>query len=98
MQVLNKAMFETFGSLRCLFFFSSRRRHTRSLCDWSSDVCSSDLLGRGGRRIGLSGGGQRENGRTNSERAPQVQSFVHLVPSPAARSSPSPTSLFARMN
>src|SRR5438034_8744460 len=28
-----------------LFFFSSRRRHTRSLCDWSSDVCSSDLAG-----------------------------------------------------
>src|SRR4030095_7386596 len=27
---------------RC-FFFASRRRHTRSLCDWSSDVCSSDL-------------------------------------------------------
>src|SRR5215471_5716 len=27
------------------FFFSSRRRHTRSLRDWSSDVCSSDLLG-----------------------------------------------------
>src|SRR5438132_8428187 len=26
------------------FFFSSRRRHTISLCDWSSDVCSSDLL------------------------------------------------------
>src|SRR5438874_9742981 len=25
-------------------FFSSRRRHTRSLRDWSSDVCSSDLL------------------------------------------------------
>src|SRR5204862_2909766 len=30
-------------------FFSSRRRHTRSLRDWSSDVCSSDLL----RAIGL---------------------------------------------
>src|SRR5690349_487862 len=29
------------------FFFSSRRRHTRSLRDWSSDVCSSDLLDRG---------------------------------------------------
>src|SRR5438132_12750446 len=29
----------------CFFFFSSRRRHTRSLCDWSSDVCSSDLPG-----------------------------------------------------
>src|SRR6266480_6175509 len=25
------------------FFFSSRRRHTRLTCDWSSDVCSSDL-------------------------------------------------------
>src|SRR5438034_5321970 len=29
--------------LAVLFFFSSRRRHTISLCDWSSDVCSSDL-------------------------------------------------------
>src|SRR5438105_7432845 len=27
-----------------VFFFSSRRRHTRSTRDWSSDVCSSDLL------------------------------------------------------
>src|SRR3989475_568688 len=27
-----------------IFFFSSRRRHTRFDCDWSSDVCSSDLL------------------------------------------------------
>src|SRR5260370_4885080 len=26
-----------------MFFFSSRRRHTRFKCDWSSDVCSSDL-------------------------------------------------------
>src|SRR5438034_7244016 len=37
--------------LSLFFFFSSRRRHTRSLCDWSSDVCSSDLQGspHGGR-------------------------------------------------
>src|SRR5438309_8860942 len=28
------------------FFFSSRRRHTRWNCDWSSDVCSSDLSSR----------------------------------------------------
>src|SRR2546430_13485719 len=28
------------------FFFSSRRRHTRFDCDWSSDVCSSDLQQR----------------------------------------------------
>src|SRR2546427_13179198 len=30
------------------FFFSSRRRHTRFDCDWSSDVCSSDLTSPGG--------------------------------------------------
>src|SRR2546430_15955341 len=30
----------------CLFFFSSRRRHTRFDCDWSSDVCSSELRER----------------------------------------------------
>src|SRR5207249_8570021 len=30
-------------NLYFLFFFSSRRRHTRSKRDWSSDVCSSDL-------------------------------------------------------
>src|SRR5215204_5107440 len=32
------------GCVFFFFFFSSRRRHTRSLCDWSSDVCSSDLV------------------------------------------------------
>src|SRR5258707_576326 len=31
------------------FFFSSRRRHTRYWRDWSSDVCSSDLLGASAR-------------------------------------------------
>src|SRR2546430_14321653 len=34
-----------------IFFFSSRRRHTRFDCDWSSDVCSSDLLAQGDRRL-----------------------------------------------
>src|SRR5438477_7246548 len=29
---------------RLIFFFSSRRRHTILTCDWSSDVCSSDLM------------------------------------------------------
>src|SRR2546430_7459782 len=33
--------------LLVVFFFSSRRRHTRFDCDWSSDVCSSDLQPRG---------------------------------------------------
>src|SRR5262245_63220740 len=41
-------MFSLFILFLCLylcffFFFSSRRRHTRCLSDWSSDVCSSDL-------------------------------------------------------
>src|SRR5262245_62686975 len=31
-----------------VFFFSSRRRHTRCLSDWSSDVCSSDLMAERG--------------------------------------------------
>src|SRR5690349_24715751 len=46
-----------------MFFFSSRRRHTRSLRDWSSDVCSSDLCSLGYRDGGgagrLGGGGQK---------------------------------------
>src|SRR5699024_11647607 len=37
-----------------LFFFASRRRHTRSKRDWSSDVCSSDLI-PAGQMIGLIG-------------------------------------------
>src|SRR5256885_10443627 len=36
-------MRETRGHMR-FFFFSSRRRHTRLQGDWSSDVCSSDLV------------------------------------------------------
>src|SRR4051812_12488065 len=43
------------------FFFSSRRRHTRLTCDWSSDVCSSDLIRTvadlRGKRIGVPGMG-----------------------------------------
>src|SRR5437879_9535644 len=37
------------------FFFSSRRRHTRYIGDWSSDVCSSDLSGRWKTYNGLDG-------------------------------------------
>src|ERR1035441_10901694 len=35
----------------CRFVFSSRRRHTRCLSDWSSDVCSSDLGGQLTERV-----------------------------------------------
>src|SRR5207248_5273644 len=42
------------------FFFSSRRRHTRSYGDWSSDVCSSDLFGL--RRLDRCDTGSEEQG------------------------------------
>src|SRR6267142_5257336 len=45
------------------FFFSSRRRHTRLTCDWSSDVCSSDL----------------ERFRYQATKARQVQSRVKML-------------------
>src|SRR5207248_3747886 len=64
----------------CVFFFSSRRRHTRSYGDWSSDVCSSDL-GSGyrdvpdllprHRRAEAPGGGSRGAGRVNSSQTSQ---------------------------
>src|SRR5690606_39417748 len=37
------------------FFFSSRRRHTRFSRDWSSDVCSSDLLSGSGNGVAFNG-------------------------------------------
>src|SRR5499425_2337995 len=39
-------MIVLFTCVFCFFFFSSRRRHTRYIGDWSSDVCSSDLTER----------------------------------------------------
>src|SRR2546430_6806636 len=53
----------TWLCLLFFFFFSSRRRHTRFDCDWSSDVCSSDLCRQLGdarphssEQIGVRGG------------------------------------------
>ena len=40
----------------CVFFFSSRRRHTRLQGDWSSDVCSSDLPPRAQQKLGAASG------------------------------------------
>src|SRR6266513_5297196 len=48
------------------FFFSSRRRHTRSKRDWSSDVCSSDLLHEAQRSSPCVNCSQRR-GRSRSE-------------------------------
>src|SRR6266436_7933483 len=58
------------------FFFSSRRRHTRCSRDWSSDVCSSDLLVQGRCQVhgpgvpaeitlGQSGGAGEQVGRAS---------------------------------
>src|SRR5476649_421782 len=51
------------------FFFASRGRHTISLCDWSSDVCSSDLR----HRLGLEPRRRRHLG--SARRAPDADPF-----------------------
>src|SRR5689334_24400428 len=43
LQILDDFLCVVLITLLNVFFFSSRRRHTRWNCDWSSDVCSSDL-------------------------------------------------------
>ena len=49
-----------------IFFFSSRRRHTRCSRDWSSDVCSSDLFGDGGVVEAFANGGM-VNGKSHAQ-------------------------------
>src|SRR2546430_13652220 len=63
--------------LSFFFFFSSRRRHTRFDCDWSSDVCSSDL-GRPVRyvRAGLLGTVSAASGATLLYLAPGADSLA----------------------
>src|SRR5690606_40256890 len=69
------------------FFFSSRRRHTRFSRDWSSDVCSSDLLGR--RRRPRAGA----EGDPHLEPAPRPQEEGDVTSAPrAARPTPPPIS------
>src|SRR5256885_13032244 len=75
----------------CFFFFSSRRRHTRLQGDWSSDVCSSDLLPRRRRhrrmwpRAGSPDPGHRRPSRTwlrssrSEEHTSELQSPCNLV-------------------
>src|SRR5207249_9430694 len=58
------------------FFFSSKRRHTRSKRDWSSDVCSSDLTS--GRWIHVTRAGWLE--KTDLESVAQVASSHTAVP------------------
>src|ERR1022692_3181142 len=60
----------------CVFFFSSRRRHTRLQGDWSSDVCSSDLCAwpPEPRRWTGSGGRLRDPGRAEATCYSEVSS------------------------
>src|SRR5699024_7580437 len=60
------------------FFFSSRRRHTRSKRDWSSDVCSSDL-GSGSPRVVLVAAEQGRRLFTAGADRAEVLSAVHAA-------------------
>src|SRR5947199_8716191 len=68
-----------------IFFFSSRRRHTRCLSDWSSDVCSSDLIVAVLDRYPISKSTERLKNSWIGFVAPQPQTRCdvqrHLVPS-----------------
>src|SRR2546430_5450129 len=64
------------------FFFSSRRRHTRFDCDWSSDVCSSDLcegISRQEMRISLGIPRLAQRTRRSEEHTSELQSQSNLV-------------------
>src|SRR5262245_66670866 len=76
-----------------MFFFSSRRRHTRCLSDWSSDVCSSDLLqqffgehGVGQTSRQLERGQKRERAANLIAYAGARHSFARLIGRPDERS------------
>src|SRR2546430_14460352 len=60
---------ETVVVFYIFFFFSSRRRHTRFDCDWSSDVCSSDLgASRPPSRLGRSPAPRRSSAGSYADR------------------------------
>src|SRR5262245_63250661 len=56
------------SQLLLFFFFSSRRRHTRCLSDWSSDVCSSDLIRAEQARFAFPGDNDLLTGKEHLER------------------------------
>src|SRR6266566_6827916 len=71
------------------FFFSSRRRHTRLQGDWSSDVCSSDLVPSRSRNSWArrdSGGAADGNGETSGADGDEMDGARIVMVSPAAPS------------
>src|SRR2546427_6875617 len=72
------------------FFFSSRRRHTRFDCDWSSDVCSSDLDAEVERV-------DRERGAELRRQVDETVAAYRTPPAPdARRAATAPLPAFAR--
>src|SRR5256885_8196839 len=69
-----------------LFFFSSRRRHTRLQGDWSSDVCSSDLV----RSSSVSAGIGRPCSSSSRTANRQARSECEIEPSSSFRRSSQP--------
>src|SRR5262245_2642390 len=67
------------------FFFSSRRRHTRCLSDWSSDVCSSDLASplRGEQLLDVIGahadGDDDDDGISGEHARHQIETRLHQI-------------------
>src|SRR5690349_12795785 len=74
-------------ALEDAFFFSSRRRHTRSLRDWSSDVCSSDLIAGPPARVRDVGAAPRRGRRPAPGRGRRMGSRRRrpAAPRPAGR-------------
>src|SRR3712207_8523117 len=69
-------------------FFSSRRRHTRYWRDWSSDVCSSDLVPRAAERLRQAarrGGDDRARRLERQQLQRQRGAVDHLAPTPRVR-------------
>src|SRR6266480_5069531 len=62
------------------FFFSSRRRHTRLTCDWSSDVCSSDLIRMLTTLLPPTAGTALVNGFDVSAQADEVRRSIGVIP------------------
>src|SRR2546430_4027466 len=68
-------------SAESCFFFSSRRRHTRFDCDWSSDVCSSDLGGHSESAVSMAlpGRAARKSGGLTDARRFFEKNLVRAV-------------------
>src|SRR6267143_4004495 len=77
------------------FFFSSRRRHTRWNCDWSSDVCSSDLTRVTAPISGLTGRAQRKVGDLVGKGEPTLLTTISSI-DPIRVSVNIPETLFLR--